>query len=451
MTSNEIVSRSTDAVHRVATAKAMRHLLPVICAIYFMAYIDRTNVALAKTELHADIGISAAAFGMGAGVFFLSYALLEIPSNLIMYRVGPRRWITRIAVTWGMLSALMMFVEGETSFYIMRFLLGAAEAGLFPALMYLVTLWFAQEDRATVVGLIYLAPTTALIIGGPLGGALMELDSAFGLHGWQWMFMIEGIMTVVVGVVVWFKLCDNPTEARFLTADQAQSLTTRAVGPHPESLEQLRGTARRAFGRPFVLVVAFIYFLNQVVNVGIVFNIPSIVESLDIGSPLLVGIVSGSAGIGATVGVLLVPRIFNHFRRHEAAAVGVLAAATAVTAVAYLVSTAAVLQIVLIAISMVFVFGTLPLFWSIATARMSGLVAAAGLAFINTVGLIGGFAGPYLFGLAETATGDPAAGLYMVVAASLLIVLLTPLLGYAIRREDHSLRANSALVPSTHR
>jgi len=444
MTSNGTVGRAADTLHHVATRKAMLHLLPVICAVYFMAYIDRTNVALAKTALNADVGISAAAFGLGAGIFFISYALLEVPSNLIMYRVGARKWVTRIAVTWGILSSLMMFVQGEMSFYVMRFLLGAAEAGLFPALMYLVTVWFAQQHRATVIGLIYLAPTTALIIGGPMGGALMELNSAFGLRGWQWMFLIEGFITVLVGLVVWFRLYDKPSDAPFLTPEEAQSLTARAVGAQQESLEHLRATAKKAFGRPFILVVAFIYFLNQVVNVGIVFNIPSIVESLDVSSPLLIGIVSGSAGIGATIGVILVPRVFSRYRRHEAAAVGVLAAATVLTTVAYLASSGAVLRIVLIAVSMIFVFGTLPLFWSIATARMSGLVAAAGLAFINTVGLVGGFVGPYLFGLAESATGDPAAGLYIAIVASLAIVLLAPLLHHAIRREDRTAGAPTA-------
>jgi len=199
-----------DALHARATRKVMLRLLPVMFAIYFMSYIDRTNVALAKTHLATDVGIGAAAFGFGAGVFFISYAFLEIPSNLAMYRVGPRRWIARIAVSWGALCALMMFVQGPTSFYVVRFLLGAAEAGLYPALMYMVTLWFAQRHRATAIGFIYLAPTTALIVGSPLGGGLMELDDLFGLHGWQWMFLIEGLVTVLVGVLVWFKLPSVP-------------------------------------------------------------------------------------------------------------------------------------------------------------------------------------------------------------------------------------------------
>ncbi|MBU8812555.1 MFS transporter [Mycolicibacterium goodii] len=433
--SSRSVLASADELHKRATRKAVLRLLPVMCVVYFMAYIDRTNVALAKTHLETDVGISAAAFGFGAGIFFISYAFLEVPSNLVMYRVGPRRWIARIALTWGALSALMMFVQGDVSFYVMRFLLGAAEAGLYPALMYMVTLWFAQRYRATVVGFIYLAPTIALVVGGPMGGALMELDSAMGLHGWQWMFLIEGLVTMLVGVLVWFKLPQSPGEAKWLTPDEARALSEHAAGAHPETVTELRGNLGKAFGRPFVIVVSLIYFFNQITNVGIVFNIPAIVEDLDISGSFIIGLLSGSAGIGATIGVLVVPRLFAWYQR-EAAAVGILAAATLVTSIAFMLSTSAFARIILIAVSMIFVFGTLPLFWSIAMARMSGLVAAAGLAFINTIGLIGGFVGPYLFGLAETATNNPSAGFYVVIISSVIGVALAPVLAHAIRRED---------------
>ena len=172
---NMPTSHAGDRLHAIASRKAALHLMPVLMLIYFMAFIDRTNVGLAKTSLEADVGIGAAAYGLGAGIFFISYALLEVPSNLVMHKVGPRRWIARIAVTWGALCAAMMFVQGETSFYVLRFLLGAAEAGLYPALMYIVTVWFAQSQRVTMVGVIYLAACVALILGGPIGGALMEL------------------------------------------------------------------------------------------------------------------------------------------------------------------------------------------------------------------------------------------------------------------------------------
>lgn len=220
-----------------------------------------------------------------------------------------------------------------------------------------------------------------------------------------------------------------------MTPDEARILTERATGNDHDSTTRIRGNLRKAFGRPFVLVVALIYFFNQITNVGIVFNIPAIVEDLDISGSFLIGLLSGSAGIGATIGVLVVPRLFARYPR-EALAVGILAAATLVTSIAFMLSSSALARILLIAVSMVFVFGTLPLFWSIAMARMSGLMAAASLAFINTIGLIGGFVGPYLFGLAETATNNPSAGFYVVIIASVIGVALAPILAHTIRRED---------------
>jgi MFS family permease len=443
MSLNTELTGTADTLLARATRKALTHLIPVMCLVYFMSYIDRTNAALAKTRLDADLGISAAAFGLGAGLFFLSYAFLEIPSNLTMVKVGPRKWIVRIAITWGALSALMMFVQGERSFYLLRFLLGAAEAGLFPSLMYMVTIWFSQRYRAKAIGFIYLAATIALTVGGPLGGAIMELDGRAGLHGWQWMFMLEGLLTILVGVLTWFKLPETPKDASWLTDAEAEILTERAIGATPHTESKLRGNFKTAFGRPFIIILALIYMFNQITTIGIVFNVPSIVESLNVHGSFLIGLVSGTAGIGATIGVLAVPRIYRRFHK-EAALVGILAGLTLLTSIIYTMTSNPTFKIILIGVAMIFIVGTLPLFWSIAMARMSGLMAAAGLAFINTVGLIGGFAGPYLFGLAETKTGNPSAGFSVVIASSFVGVALALLLHTALRRED----AGSA-VPAT--
>lgn len=424
----------TDPVHARATRKTMLKLIPLLCLIYFMSYIDRTNVSMAKTQFETDIGLSAAAYGLGAGIFFISYAFLEIPSNLIMYKVGPRAWITRIALTWGAVTVLMMFVQGEYSFYILRFILGAAEAGLFPAMAYMVTVWFAQHQRASVMGYIYLAPTIALIIGGPLGGALMEMDDIAGLHGWQWMFIVEGLITMAIGVLLWFKLPSKPSDAKWLTTEEASSMISHAGVPD-ESDKHIRGNLGKAFGRPFIVLLALVYFLNQISSVGLVFNIPSIIESMDVSTPFVIGLISGSVGIGATIGVLIMPRLFRGSQR-EAAWLGAMALGTLITAAAYMLIDSAPIRVLLILIGAIFIFGTLPLFWSVAMARMSGVVAAAGLAFINTIGLIGGFVGPYLFGIAETKTGDPATGFVIVIAVSAISMALVPLLARALKRED---------------
>lgn len=428
------MTNAKDLLHELATRKAMTRLLPVLGVAYFMSYVDRTNVALAKTSLEADIGISAAAYGLGAGLFFVSYALLEVPSNLVLYRVGPRLWITRIAVTWGAVSAAMLFIQNDVSFYVLRVLLGAAEAGLFPAMMFMVTQWFSQRHRVTIVGLIYVAPCLGTIIGSPMGGALMELGGVAGLRGWQWMFLIEGLVTMLIGILVWVALPERPADARWLTPEQAAELTERAVAAHPPSPERIRGNLKLAFGRPAVLLLAAIYFINQAISSGIGFNFPSYLQSLGLSSPFLIGLVAGSGGISALAGVTFFPWAKRRYG-HEIVLIGVCAGASLVILTGFLVSGNPVWSVSLIFVANFFAFGTLPLFWSVAMSRMSGLMAAAGLAFINMVGITGGFVGPYVYGLVEQATGSVFAPYYVVTAAALVGLLLVPLLGLAVRRD----------------
>ncbi|BBU44850.1 hypothetical protein PPTS312_27650 [Pseudomonas putida] len=194
----------------------LRKLMPLLIVVYVMSFLDRTNIALAKASMGIDLGLSAAAYGLGAGLFFLTYALAEVPSNLIMHRVGARFWITRIMITWGLLSAGMAFVQGETSFYIMRLLLGVAEAGLFPGVMLYLTYWFDREQRARATGYFLLGVCLANILSGPLGGALLEMDGVLGWHGWQWLFVLEGLPAVALALVVWKKLPDGPASAPWL-------------------------------------------------------------------------------------------------------------------------------------------------------------------------------------------------------------------------------------------
>jgi MFS family permease len=435
-------SPSSGNTHALATRKAMLRLLPLMCLIYFMSFIDRTNVALAKTALASDLGISAAAYGLGAGIFFIGYALLELPSNLVAHKVGPRRWIARIAITWGVLSTAMMFVRGEWSFYVLRVLLGVAEAGLFPALMYMVTLWFAPKDRAIAVGWIYTAPSIALIIGSPLGAALMQLGGTAGLHGWQWMFMIEGVPTILVGIILYFKLPDRPSDVRWLSADEARSLEENAVIDTHGHLELFSANWIAALKRQTTVLIALIYFLNQVAFVGLYFFTPSIVAQMHVKSPLLVGFLSSSVGIGFLLGVLSLPRIHRRMT-NDCLFLGILTAGVVASACAFIATHSQTSQIVLLGITGFFAGGVLPSYWSVAMKRLQGIQAAAGLAFINTVGLLGGFVGPYLFGLAETATGRSDAGFNIVVAASIIGLCLVPLLARAIRIEERPAAADS--------
>ncbi|WP_448869275.1 MFS transporter, partial [Delftia acidovorans] len=247
-------------------ARIFRRLMPLLVLSYVISFIDRTNIALAKSHIEVDLGISAAAYGLGAGLFFLSYALLEVPSNLIMHRVGARFWITRIMVTWGLLSAGMAFITGETSFYVMRVLLGAAEAGLFPGVMLYLTYWFGREERARAIGYFLLGVCIANILSGPVGGALLQMDGFLGWHGWQWMFVIEGLPAVALAWVVWKKLPDGPASAPWLTAAESREVLHRLQAEQDQqaSAGQVGHSLRDCLRDRQIWLAILVYFCHQI-------------------------------------------------------------------------------------------------------------------------------------------------------------------------------------------
>ena len=427
-------SGNEDAAYQTAARRAISILLPIMILIYFFSFLDRTNLALAKTVFASQLGIGPAIYGLGSGLFFLTYACLELPSNLIAYRVGPRRWIARIAVTWGILSAATVLVRGPASFYALRLLLGAAEAGLFPALLYLTTSWFSYRERSIVVSWLYIAPPIALIIGNPIGGLIMsELDGAAGLHGWQWMFLLEGLPSILVGVLVWFKLPDNPRAARWLTPPEAVLMERRAIASSEQRHAIERAGWSRALLSPVPVLIGLIYFLNQVGFLGLVFFTPGAIHQMHVSSPFLVGLLSSSIGIGALVGVLVVPRLHRRIA-NDALSLAVLTIGFLLCGLGFSSVQDHVTRIVLIMSAAFFGVGVLPVYWAIAMRRLHGIQAAAGLAVINTMGLTGGFVGPYLFGLAESWSGRSSSGFALIAVASALALVPIGLLGYAERK-----------------
>nr|WP_257910849.1 MFS transporter [Janibacter limosus] len=342
-----------------------------------------------------------------------------------------------MAVTRGLITMAMMFVSSPTVFYVLRLLLGAAEAGLYPGIMYLITTWFAQKDRATVVGLILTASSVASIVANPIGGALMKLDGIGGLHGWQWLFVLEGIPTVLLGVLIFFVLPNSPAKATRLDADEAAELTRRAVGEEPEE-SRPGAIIRNAMSKPFLLTIAAIYFMNQIATYGVIFFVPSIVEAMDVTDSFMIGLISGVVGIGAVVGVLVVPRILRRRPGSEVPLIGITTAAAIVFALVFIAVDNPVAKMVILSVTMLFIVGVQPLYWSVLMARLGGVAAAAGLAFVNTIGLTGGFVGPYAFGLTEEATGSPSSGLWVLVAATTPGPVLVPLLSKMLVRHDRT-------------
>lgn len=396
-----------------------RRLMPLLIAAYIIAFIDRTNIGLAKHHLEVDLGISAAAYGLGAGLFFLAYSLCEVPSNLIMHRIGARIWIARIMVTWGLLSAAMAFVQGPASFYVLRILLGAAEAGLFPGVMLYLTYWFARDQLARANGIFLVAVCLANIVGAPLGGALLGMDGVLGWHGWQWMFVVEGLPAVLLAAVVLKVLPNGPLEAKWLEPAQARALVDRL---ERERAEGAAASGTHSFAGVFrdrqILLVIAVYFTHQIAVYSLTYFLPGIIGGWGEMSDLTIGLLTALPWVAAAIGTLVLPRHATDGRRSRLLLFGGMAAMVVGFVVGAVAGPALALIGFCIAASTFFVVQSI--LFTVPASRLTGAALAGGLALVNTLGILGGFVGPFVMGLLESMTGNPVAGLWFVIA--LLVV-----------------------------
>lgn len=413
------VSRSTRE-HAALGKMLIARLMPLLVIVYVVSFLDRTNIALARHSMSVDLGLSAAAYGLGAGLFFVTYALLEIPSNLIMHRVGARIWITRIMVTWGLLSIGMAFVRGETSFYVMRLLLGVAEAGLFPGVMLYLTYWFSREERARATGYFLLGVCFANIVGGPLGGALLELDGVMGWHGWQWLFVVEGLPAVLLAVVVWKMLPDGPASASWLSKDQADQLERRLAEERESQAGGGEGShsLRSVMGDRQVWLAIFVYFCHQLTIYTTIFFLPGIIGASGHFSPFTIGLLTATPWIAAAIGAATVPRFATTSARSRGWLIGgLIMMATGLVIAAY--STPAI-GLLGICLSAFMFFVVQSIIFTFPSSRLNGKALAGGLALVNSCGLLGGFVGPTVMGLIEQSTGSAMNGLVILAGALLL-------------------------------
>jgi ACS family tartrate transporter-like MFS transporter len=403
-------------------AKVRRRLIPFLFLLYIVAYLDRINVGFAALQMNQALGFSATTYGLGAGIFFLSYVLFEIPSNVILARIGARLSIARIMISWGIVSSAMMFVRSASGFYVLRFLLGLAEAGFFPGIIFYLTRWFPVRERARTVAAFMTATLVAGVVGGPVSGALLSLHGVGGLAGWQWLFLLEGVPAVILGGVVLKVLADRPEEATWLSDAERAALV--ACLQEDAGAQRSEATAAAlANGRTWLLAV--VYFTIPVTLYGIGFWLPKMLKDASGGSDFEVGLLSAVPYAAGAVAMVVAGRHSDRTgerRWHIAVAALVSAVGLALGAASTgLVWSMATLSIALVGLASM--FGP---FWALATSTMTGVGAAASIALINSVGNTGGFVGPYLLGAISDATGSFAFGLgaisAMLVAGAVLVL-----------------------------
>jgi MFS transporter, ACS family, tartrate transporter len=385
-------------------------LMPALLILYIIAYLDRVNVTFAQDKLESDLGFSGAVYGFGAGVFFIAYFFFEVPSNLALHRFGARKWIARIMLTWGVISGCMALVNSEATFYLVRFLLGVAEAGFFPGMILFLSYWFPGRERAKAVGFFMSAIAISYAIGAPISGFIMSVfDGVAGLSDWQWLFIIEAIPALIAAGFVLFWLDDGPEDAKWLPDDEKRWLAERLEGEEKVRLTRERHTVAEVLKDGRVLAFGALYFF-MVVNVyGISFWVGEIVGKVGGLSDVGKGFVTAIPYAIAIIGLVLIPRHSDRTGERKLHT----AIPLALGAVAFAVSTAVspVAAIAALAVGLFFLLGAHPVFWAMPAALLSGTAAAAGIAMINSIGNLGGFVGPYLVGVMKDATGSTDGGL----------------------------------------
>lgn len=413
-------------------------LVPYLLLLYVVAWFDRVNIGFAALQMNADLGFSAAVYGMGAGIFFAGYALFEVPSNLILARVGARRWIARIMVTWGLLSVAMMFVEGKWSFYALRFALGVAEAGFLPGILYYLSHWFPKAERARAVSWFMLGIPLSTVFGGPLAGMLLGLDGWHGMQGWQWLFVLEGLPAVALGLVTWLWLPDSPKQVRWLTPEQQAHVAWRVEQESLVTRERHAGSGslRTALLHPTVWLLALVLFAQQCGSYGLNLWIPQIVKGISGQSDLLVGFISAIPYIGAALAMLYVGASSDRTgERIWHVALPSFIGAAGFAASAYLLSP--VPGMIALTVAAMGDLCTRGPFWALPPRFLHGGALAAGIALINTMGSLGGFVGPNVVAWVKQATGGFTGGMLFLSALLVLAGVGTLLLRRAaLLRED---------------
>ena len=410
-----------EALAQRTVRKLAWRLLPFMGVLYFVAFLDRVNVGFAALTMNADLGLSARVYGFGAGIFFLGYVLFEVPSNLMLHRFGARRWIARIMISWGLLSAAMVLTTGPLTFYVLRFLLGVAEAGFFPGMILYLTYWFPAAVRARITGAFMIAIPVSSVIGAPLSTALLDLD-ALDLRGWQWLFILEGLPAVLLGFVVLARLDDRPDRAAWLTADEKAWIRNVLAGEAAVARRDVG--VRGALLDARVWTLGVIYFGLVIGLYGLGFWLPQIVAELGGLSHLQVGLLTALPAAIAAVAMYLWGRHSDVTQeRVWHVAWPALIGSAGLAASAYLVE-APLLAFAALTVGAVGIYATLPVFWTLPTALLTGAAGAGAIALVNSIGNTGGYVGPAVMGYIKDTTGEHTGGLLVLAGALLMAAAL---------------------------
>jgi len=430
--------------------KISLRLIPFMMLLYLVAFLDRVNIGFAALTMNKDVGLSPYIYGWGAGIFFFGYFIFEVPSNVILEKVGARLWIARIMITWGLISTAMAFIQGPTSFYILRFLLGVAEAGFLPGMILYLTFWFPAAHRAKIVGLFMAAVPLASAVGAPISGLLVGIDDVLGFKGWQWLFILEGLPSCVLGLAVLGFLPDGPARATWLTPQERLTIQGELEKDRALDSDRTHHALWPALADRRVILLGLIYFGIVIGLYGIGLWLPQIIKAMGF-SNAQVGFIT-AVPYAVSAGAMMLWGRHSDARGERIWHVALAAAASAVGFVGSVYLESPVAALCCLGLASVGIYATLGPFWAMPSMFLRGTAAAGGIALINSVGNLGGFAGPYLVGWIKDSTGSYSAGMAVLAcglaSAAVLVLVLGSLESAALRAEAARINGTGAARPT---
>ncbi|MFF3575188.1 MFS transporter [Nocardia jiangxiensis] len=402
-------------------------LFPLVIACYFISFLDRTNIGIAQLQMNKQLGLGDAAFGLGAGVFFIAYLIFEVPSNLYMHKVGAKKTIMRIMILWGLVSICFMFVQNPTEFLILRFLLGATEAGFFPGMILYLTYWYPSEWRARAVAIFIVAQPASGLVGAPLGGWILKaFDHVGGLSGWRWLFFVEGVPAVILGIAVLWLLADGPRQVKWLTEDEKNFVIGNLAREHEQKKTLVPHSLRELVRNGRVVLLVVLVFAESMGLYGLTFYLPTLVKGAGIHSSVTIGFITAIPFLCGMIAMVLVSRSSDRRReRRWHLSIPFVVSAVGLSASAVLGGNHTVPAIIALCVAAAGVYTVSALCWNLPPAFFAGTAAAAGIAAINSLGNLGGFVSPYLIGMSQSMGGGTSVGLYILSAVLVIGAILT--------------------------